>query len=84
LTLQHSEKLLNSILAQFAWLHTLIRHPLAQVGHHPDVVLDRSKGVAEPGELGADSIRVQCQRAEDPHSANAIHRFFLFGAPCSG
>ena len=54
------------------------------VGHHPDVVLDRSKGVAEPGELGADSIRVQCQRTEDPHSANAIHRFFLFGAPCPG
>jgi hypothetical protein len=57
---------------------------LAQVGHHPDMALGRSKGVAEPGQLGADSICVQCQRPQDPHSANAVHRFFLFGAPCSG
>ncbi len=84
LPFQHIEELLHSILAQFARAYALIRHPPAQVGHYPDVVLDRSKGVAETGELGADSVRVQCQRAQDLHSANAVHRFFLFGAPCPG
>ena len=44
----------------------------------------RSKGVTKPGELATDAVHIHCQRAQDPHVPDRIHRFFLFEAGCPG